>query len=205
MAIDAPRTPLALHMITEPSNAPSMRANVSERRLFLCKSAFPLLAVRTQAGISPIEWVTCCLLVLLTFWLPFGARAEPIVPVVAAPLSGFVQGDPYASFVTDAARRFGIPEPRIRAVMHVESGDNAHAVSARGALGLMRIMPATWVALSARCDLGIDPFDPHDNVAAGTAYLREMLDRLAFWPPTTSVLDVTRSIWRRESLFPVRP
>ncbi|WP_347951964.1 lytic transglycosylase domain-containing protein [Bradyrhizobium sp. SSUT77] len=41
----------------------------------------------------------------------------------------------------------------------------------------MQIMPATWVELSARHDLGIDPFDPHDNIMAGAAYLREMLDR----------------------------
>ena len=41
----------------------------------------------------------------------------------------------------------------------------------------MQIMPATWVELSVRCDLGIDPFDPHDNILAGTAYLREMFDR----------------------------
>ncbi|WP_354266594.1 lytic transglycosylase domain-containing protein [Bradyrhizobium sp. I1.7.5] len=61
--------------------------------------------------------------------------------------------------------------------MQAESGGDAHSMSPRGALGLMQIMPATWVELSVRYDLGIDPFDPHDNIMAGTAYLREMLDR----------------------------
>ncbi|WP_244561176.1 lytic transglycosylase domain-containing protein [Bradyrhizobium canariense] len=61
--------------------------------------------------------------------------------------------------------------------MQAESGGNAHSISPRGALGLMQIMPATWVELSVRYDLGIDPFDPHDNIMAGAAYLREMLDR----------------------------
>ncbi|XSC48255.1 lytic transglycosylase domain-containing protein [Bradyrhizobium sp. RDT10] len=61
--------------------------------------------------------------------------------------------------------------------MQVESGGNAQAASPKGALGLMQIMPRTWVELSVRYDLGIDPFDPHDNITAGTAYLREMLDR----------------------------
>ncbi|WP_246649371.1 lytic transglycosylase domain-containing protein [Bradyrhizobium canariense] len=61
--------------------------------------------------------------------------------------------------------------------MQAESGGNAHAISPRGALGLMQIMPATWVELSVRYDLGIDPFDARDNMMAGTAYLREMLDR----------------------------
>ena len=41
----------------------------------------------------------------------------------------------------------------------------------------MQVMPATWVELSVRYQLGIDPFDPRDNILAGTAYLREMLDR----------------------------
>ena len=44
-------------------------------------------------------------------------------------------------------------------------------------MGLMQLMPGTWVELSARYELGLDPFDPQDNILAGTAYLREMLDR----------------------------
>lgn len=61
--------------------------------------------------------------------------------------------------------------------MRVESGGNALAVSPKGAMGLMQIMPDTWAELRARYRLGADPFDPHDNIAAGAAYLREMLDR----------------------------
>ncbi len=44
-------------------------------------------------------------------------------------------------------------------------------------MGLMQLMPGTWVELSVRYGLGLDPFDPRDNVFAGTAYLREMHDR----------------------------
>ncbi|WP_442869918.1 lytic transglycosylase domain-containing protein [Bradyrhizobium sp. CCBAU 11361] len=62
-------------------------------------------------------------------------------------------------------------------MIDVESGGKVNAVSTRGALGLMQIMPQTWIDLSVRHDLGLDPFDPHDNIVAGTAYLREMLDR----------------------------
>jgi soluble lytic murein transglycosylase-like protein len=79
--------------------------------------------------------------------------------------------------VTEASRRFAIPAHWIRAVIQVESAGNAQAISPRGALGLMQIMPETWVELSVRYDLGIDPLDPRDNILAGTAYLREMLDR----------------------------
>lgn len=61
--------------------------------------------------------------------------------------------------------------------MHAESDGIAHAVSPTGAIGLMQLMPKTWSALSARYHLGSDPFDPHDNILAGAAYLRELHDR----------------------------
>lgn len=84
---------------------------------------------------------------------------------------------PYAPHVADAARRFGIPEAWIWAVMRVESAGNARAVSRAGAMGLMQIMPGTWAQLRARHGLGTDPFDVRDNIMAGAAYLREMHDR----------------------------
>nr|WP_314438858.1 lytic transglycosylase domain-containing protein [uncultured Brevundimonas sp.] len=84
---------------------------------------------------------------------------------------------PYAPHVADAARRFGIPEAWIWAVMRVESAGNARAVSRAGAMGLMQIMPGTWAQLRVRHGLGTDPFDVRDNIMAGAAYLREMHDR----------------------------
>jgi hypothetical protein len=44
-------------------------------------------------------------------------------------------------------------------------------------MGLMQVMPDTWAELRARHRLGRNPYDPHDNILAGTAYLREMWDR----------------------------
>jgi hypothetical protein len=84
---------------------------------------------------------------------------------------------PYAGHVADAARRFGVPEAWIWAVMRVESRGVSRAVSPAGARGLMQIMPATWAGLRARYGLGPDPFDVRDNIMAGAAYLREMHDR----------------------------
>jgi hypothetical protein len=65
----------------------------------------------------------------------------------------------------------------IRAVMRVESFGDATAVSRKGAIGLMQVMPKTYAELRVRHGLGADSRDPHDNILAGAAYLREMLYR----------------------------
>ena len=83
----------------------------------------------------------------------------------------------FADFVAEASRRFDVPAHWIRAVMRVESAANVRALSPKGAMGLMQIMPATYAALRARYTLGANPYDPRDNIMAGAAYLREMLDR----------------------------
>lgn len=85
--------------------------------------------------------------------------------------------DPVADFVEAASRRFGIPARWILAVIDVESAGDARARSPKGAMGLMQIMPETWAELRLRHDLGKDPYDPHDNILAGTAYLRKLHDR----------------------------
>jgi hypothetical protein len=85
--------------------------------------------------------------------------------------------DPYAAFILDASQRFAMPGAWLRAVMRVESGGNPKAVSSKGAMGLMQLMPDTWSALRVQYHLGSDPFDPHDNIIGGAAYLRELFDR----------------------------
>lgn len=84
---------------------------------------------------------------------------------------------PYAAFVTQAAQRFALPAAWIRAVMKAESNGDPRAISPKGAMGLMQIMPGTWAGLRDRYRLGADPYDPHDNIVAGAAYIREMYDR----------------------------
>ena len=81
-----------------------------------------------------------------------------------------------ASHVAEASQRFGLPESWIYAVMRTESAGRIGAVSSAGAMGLMQLMPGTWARQRTRFDLGIDPFDPRDNIMAGTSYLREMYD-----------------------------
>ena len=81
-----------------------------------------------------------------------------------------------ASHVAEASQRFGLPEQWIYAVMRTESAGRIGAVSSAGAMGLMQLMPGTWARQRARFGLSSDPFDPRDNIMAGTSYLREMYD-----------------------------
>jgi hypothetical protein len=85
--------------------------------------------------------------------------------------------DRFADFIAEASRRFNLPAPWIRAVMHAESAADVRALSPKGAMGLMQIIPATYATLRARYALGANPYDPRDNILAGAAYLRELLDR----------------------------
>jgi len=92
-------------------------------------------------------------------------------------------GDPWGPYITEAAGKFDVPERWIREVMHQESGGHLYGrggdliTSGAGAMGLMQVMPGTYDELKARYpELGSDPFDPHNNILAGTAYIREMYD-----------------------------
>lgn len=104
---------------------------------------------------------------------------QPVGPVDARPSAS--QDIPrtisIAAHVTEASQRFGISERWIYAVMRAESAGRVSATSHAGAMGLMQIMPATWAMLRARYRLGFDPYDPRDNIHAGTAYMREMYNQ----------------------------
>ncbi|MEY9880642.1 lytic transglycosylase domain-containing protein [Bradyrhizobium sp. USDA 329] len=101
----------------------------------------------------------------------------PAVSAERAPARGQPASDRYVTYVAEAALRFGIPTAWIRAVMRIESNGDRRALSPKGALGLMQLMPKTWEDMRARYGLGRDPFDPHDNILAGAAFLRELHDR----------------------------
>lgn len=69
------------------------------------------------------------------------------------------------------AARYGVDPSLVRAVMRHESGFNPHAVSPKGAQGLMQLMPGTAALMGVE-----NPFDPEQNVAGGVGYLRFCLD-----------------------------
>jgi cell division protein FtsN len=84
--------------------------------------------------------------------------------------------DPWGPYITEASTRFDIPDRWIREVMRAESSGKVLETSAPGAMGLMQVMPQTYDTLRDRYGLDDDAYDPHDNIMAGTAYLREMYD-----------------------------
>jgi soluble lytic murein transglycosylase-like protein len=80
------------------------------------------------------------------------ADVKSAVPVALLPSASRVES--FAAFIAEASGRFAIPAHWIRAVMQLESGGDERAISPKGALGPMQIMPRTWVELSVRYGLG---------------------------------------------------
>jgi soluble lytic murein transglycosylase-like protein len=78
----------------------------------------------------------------------------------------------FEPLIEEHATRQRLRPDLVRAVIQVESGFNPGATSAKGAMGLMQLMPATARELGVR-----NAYDPADNIRGGTAYLRQLLDR----------------------------
>ncbi len=125
----------------------------------------------------PRRIITGIVVAIAPFIYPMAASTAGESNVRAQTVTRSETIDRFAEFIAEASTRFTVPVSWIRAVMQIESGGNQRAASPRGALGLMQIMPGTWVGLSARYGLGLDPFDPRDNILAGAAYLKEMYER----------------------------
>jgi soluble lytic murein transglycosylase-like protein len=88
--------------------------------------------------------------------------AVPATPVVIAPKTP-------AEMAGQAAAKYKLPGSFVASVMKAESGFQPNALSPKGAIGLMQLMPET-----ART-LGVDPHDPNQNAEGGAQYLRELL------------------------------
>ena len=90
--------------------------------------------------------------------------------------SGIVKSGPAIDqAVKDASAAYHLDPDLVNSVIHAESGFNSHAVSPKGARGLMQLMPGTASQLGVH-----DAFDPQSNVSAGSRYLRELLERYNF-------------------------
>lgn len=95
---------------------------------------------------------------------------EPVAVVPKIPLAADPLPTP-RELANSAADKYGLPRELVRRVMAAESAFNAQAVSRKGAVGLMQLMPQTAEKL------GVNPHDAAQNVDAGTRYLRQLLER----------------------------
>jgi soluble lytic murein transglycosylase-like protein len=77
----------------------------------------------------------------------------------------------YGKFIMDAAERYRLDPELIRAIIKVESSFNPYAVSEKGAMGLMQLMPET----AKEMQVGT-PFEAKENIMGGSRYLRKMLN-----------------------------
>jgi soluble lytic murein transglycosylase-like protein len=82
---------------------------------------------------------------------------------------------PLNQVVNSASATYHLDPDLVNSVIHAESGFNSHAVSPKGARGLMQLMPDTASQLGVN-----DAFDPQANVTGGSRYLRELLERYNF-------------------------
>jgi soluble lytic murein transglycosylase-like protein len=150
-------------------------AGIPEHSSGRSPSSFPARGRRARSVTPLLRNVVVAVCVSLAATM-LGAAADA-QPAPVRNFARFPAASSVATFVAEASRRFGIPAAWIRAIMRAESFGDVRAISPKGAMGLMQIMPDTWAALRQRYQLGADPYDAHDNIIAGAAYLRELHDR----------------------------
>jgi len=145
-------------------------------------------AIRGIACIATVSLLSACASHAPV--VPLTARQEAATYVARAKPSYAPPGppeDPWGPYIVEASQRFDVPDRWIRQVMRVESGgyqfraSGVLTTSPVGAMGLMQLMPETYDEVRARYNLGDDAYDPHNNILAGAAYIREMYD--AFGSP----------------------
>lgn len=152
--------------------------------------------VRSTAGtMSKRFMVAGTAIFLLLFYAPVGADIyryvdeEGVLHFTNVPTSShyqlYIQDDffvrrgdipalpeKYDHHIWAASRRYGVDFPLIKAIITVESAFNPRAVSRKGALGLMQLMPENVRLLRIQ-----DPFDPEENIMGGTRFFSGLLNR----------------------------
>jgi len=160
---------------------------------------------RSVGGGARVRSLIVTAIVLAMTGGSISAVSAASVKTQSVPVVAINPVNPYAGYIAEASRRFGIPERWIRAVMRVESRGQVKAVSPKGAIGLMQIMPDTWAGLRLRYRLGRDPRDPRDNILAAQltcARCTIASARRAFSPPTTPAPAAMQNILGQAARYP---
>jgi hypothetical protein len=103
---------------------------------------------------------------------PFGRKAELVYREKKQQVVKTVDTFKYKSFVKNAASKYELEPELINAVIKTESNGNHRAVSRKGAMGLMQLMPSTANDMNV-----MNPFNPEENIDGGTKYLRYLLEK----------------------------
>lgn len=93
-------------------------------------------------------------------------------PMISNPGSEPEAGEKYENIIRKISKKSGLRPELIKAVIRVESGFNPRAVSPKGASGLMQLMPVQTKRYKIQ-----NPFDPKENIKAGSLYLGRLLER----------------------------
>jgi hypothetical protein len=88
------------------------------------------------------------------------------------PLSSSNYPSAYGDIINTACDRHGVDPALVHAIVKVESDFNPYALSRKGAMGLMQLMPQTAVVMNVG-----NSFNPHENIDGGVKYLRHLIDR----------------------------
>jgi soluble lytic murein transglycosylase-like protein len=121
------------------------------------------------------RWIVTSLALALPHHVKHNALTLSSVPLVSTTIDSVMAVPPaqaYEGIIREAAALYRVDSSLIRSVMQAESAFDPSAVSRAGAMGLMQLMPAIAEAFDV-----VDPFDPRENVMAGTRLLRELLDQ----------------------------
>ena len=86
--------------------------------------------------------------------------------------SAFYSSDKYDDLISQASKQYGVDSLLVKAIIKAESDFDPKAVSRKGAMGLMQIMPENFQHLDIE-----NPFDPQENIMGGTRYFRYLYDR----------------------------
>jgi soluble lytic murein transglycosylase-like protein len=123
-------------------------------------------------------------------WTSALKQAPAVAPDVAfeaeSRMSASELVDRWTPIITQASQKFEIPARWIRAVVQMESAGRTMSsasqpiTSQAGAMGVMQLMPGTYGEMRAQYHLGANPYDPHDNIFAGAAYLHWLYKRYGY-------------------------
>jgi soluble lytic murein transglycosylase-like protein len=124
----------------------------------------PVIRLQTNQGVIEIQASTVATFEQEDYTAPVtAAPAPPIAVAVTAPTP--------QELITRAAIHAGLPPAIVQSIARAESGYREDAVSPKGAIGLMQLMPKT------AAELNVDPRDPAQNAEAGARYLRDLLQK----------------------------